>query len=69
MSQSNYTDGGKITKYDPNGNEITTTKAATIQFANTVETRQCKQTFAFKGPNESIHASRALDIVERMNKK
>ena len=68
MSQPNDTGEGQITQYGPNGNQLTTAKVATLRFAKTVETRYCKQTFAFQGPDDSRHASRALDIIEKMNK-
>lgn len=69
MSQPNTTGEGQITKYDPNGSQLTTAKAPILRFGNTVETRYCKQTFGFQGPDDSRHASRALDIIEKMNKK
>ena len=55
-----------MTRYDPWGNQISTAKSTALQFAHTVERGGCKQTFGFKGPDDSRHASRALDIVEKM---
>ena len=60
---------GQLTKYGSNEQQLTTAKAKPLQFANEVTTKKYKQTFAFKGPDDSRHASRALDIVEKMNSK
>lgn len=57
---------GRMTKYDPWGNQISTTKSTPLQFGHKVEMRNCTQTFGFKGPDNSRHADRALDLVEKM---
>ena len=57
---------GRMTKYDPWGNQISTSKSMPLQFAHKVEMRNCTQTFGFKGPDDSRHAARALDLVEKM---
>ena len=59
---------GQMTRYDPWGNQISTAKSSTLQFAHKVETAHCTQTFGFKGSDDSRYASRALDIVEKMEK-
>ncbi|KAK0509353.1 hypothetical protein JMJ35_007747 [Cladonia borealis] len=57
---------GQMTQYDPWGNQISTTKSTPLYIGHTVERGGCKQTFGFKGSDDSRHASRAMDIVEKM---
>ena len=57
---------GQMTQYDPWGNQISTTKSTALHIAHTVERGGCRQTFGFKGPDNSRHADRALDIIEKM---
>ena len=62
-------DENRLTKYGASEHQLTTAKATPLRFANAVETKKYRQTFAFKGPDDSRHADRALDIVEKMNSK
>ncbi|MCJ1459588.1 hypothetical protein MMC28_009967 [Mycoblastus sanguinarius] len=69
MSDRLNADEGQITKFDSNGNQFSSVRVKPIQFAYKAETAKCTQTFAFRGPDNSRHASRALDIVESMQRK
>lgn len=62
-------DNGHVTKYAPNGLQVASTKSQPLRLGCTHETRKCKQVFGFQGPDDSEHASRALDIIEKMIKK
>jgi len=69
MSDLFDADGGRITKFDATGNQLKSAKAKPIQFAFRAETIKCTQTFAYRGPENSSHVSRALDIVGKMSSK
>lgn len=60
---------GRITKFETGNYQLSTAKATPLQVAYSIATRKSMQTFTFRGPDDSRHASSALDICERMSKK